>query len=1516
MTIFTGTSGDDALFGIAGDDTYQLGGGNDTITYNATVDGSGVLTWGYGIDTIISTDGGVVAPEYDKIVFGFSSDYLWGRKVGNNFEISIYAHVVTATIDPGAVDQVGKLIIVDAFSPLLADRLSRIEASDGFFYEAIATPVADTYGNIAIYKNHTPGPGVGEYEEWYVDINNRDTQHISTFADGSAVVQYFDAGLTLPWYRTDLTYLNYGTAGQVLMRSEQYNDDGSINVTVPGTSGNDLIVGNSGNDILNGAAGDDNIFGLAGNDTINGGAGNDGLLGGAGADTVIGGTGDDTMDGGLQSDAINFSDYNTLNYASTTSALTINTALGTASSSTDGNDTFVNFYRIRGGSGDDTIIGNSDLHFEQFEGGAGNDRIDGGAITDTLNGTNANRLTYQNAAAGVTVDLLAGTATGGAGTDTLLNFNQVRGSNFNDTLQGSNTTVLTEQFEGGRGDDSIDGRGGFDIVRFSSSTAGVTANLATGTATGTDIGTDTFVNVEGLFGSDFNDILTGGLAANGVTVSDGLIEVFRGGAGNDTIDGGQGYDRADYTTGTSGVSVILNDAADGSANDGQGGTDVLRNIEGVRGSDFNDSISGNSAANKLEGLSGNDQLRGGAGNDTLLGGEGSDYLTGGSGDDVLNGGNGIDTADYFFSDTSAGIVVNLVAGTATGGGGSDTLVGIENVNGSDFNDTITGDAGNNFIDGRGGDDTLLGGAGADNLSGGAGNDILDGGVVLDHTGNTDWNFVSYTSSTGSVSINLSGITGDGSVGSGTATGDASVGVDTLINISNMSGSNFNDSITGSSALIFENFEGGAGNDALDGGAMTDTLNGDNTNRVSYFNTLGAGVTVDFIAGTAVGAAGSNAGSDTIVNFTQILGSSFNDILLGSDRTDFTEQFEGRQGNDTIDGRGGFDLARYGNATASVNVNLLTGIATGAGTGTDTLLHIEGVVGSTFDDILTGGNSASGVTVSDGLSEIFRGGAGNDTIDGGQGYDRTDYTSATAGVTVKLNGALDGTASDGQGGIDILRNIEGVRGSDFDDTLTGSDSATFESFEGIKGNDTINGLGGIDRVDYRNSRAGVTVNLTSGTASDGEGGTDTLLNIENVRGSRDFNDTITGSAADNRLEGLGGNDTINGGAGFDTAVFSGLKSGYTITRSAGSITVSGADGVDVLTGIEKLTFSDASVFLKLANNDFDGDGKSDILWRNTATGADAIWKGGDGATVQTVTAVANQDWKVVGTGDFNGDGKADILWRNSATGSDTIWKGGDSAAVQAVTAVANQDWKVVGTGDFDGDGKADILWRNSVTGADTIWKSGDSATVQAVASVANLDWKVTATGDFDADGKADILWRNIATGADSIWKGGDSATVQTVAAVGNLDWSMLDGLETGDLLSGGTGNNTLYGTVKGDLLFGGAGNDVLTGGLGQDLFRFINASQGNDTITDFSAGADKLQLVSSGFGNLALGGLAAGNFVSGAAPVATQASAQFLYNTGSGQLSFDADGNGAGTAVNLVTLVGSPALTAADFLLVA
>ena len=96
-----------------------------------------------------------------------------------------------------------------------------------------------------------------------------------------------------------------------------------------------------------------------------------------------------------------------------------------------------------------------------------------------------------------------------------------------------------------------------------------------------------------------------------------------------------------------------------------------------------------------------------------------------------------------------------------------------------------------------------------------------------------------------------------------------------------------------------------------------------------------------------------------------------------------------------------------------------------------------------------------------------------------------------------------------------------------------------------------------------------------------------------------------------------------------------------------------------------------------------------------------------------------------------------------------------------------------------------------------------------------------------------------------------------------------------------------------------------------MFRYLNPSEGSDSITDFVAGVDKLQLVSAGFANLAVGALDAGNFVSGTTPAANSASPQFLYTSTTGVLAFDADGTGGGAAIQLVTLVGQPALTAAD-----
>ena len=188
-------------------------------------------------------------------------------------------------------------------------------------------------------------------------------------------------------------------------------------------------------------------------------------------------------------------------------------------------------------------------------------------------------------------------------------------------------------------------------------------------------------------------------------------------------------------------------------------------------------------------------------------------------------------------------------------------------------------------------------------------------------------------------------------------------------------------------------------------------------------------------------------------------------------------------------------------------------------------------------------------------------------------------------------------------------------------------------------------------------------------------------------------------------------------------------------------------------------------------DFDGDGRSDILWRNVATGANVVWKSANSATPQAVATVAGTAWTIVGAGDFDGDGKADVLWRNTVTGVNVIWKSANSATPLAVRSVPDQAWTVVGVGDFNGDGRSDILWRNFNTGTNAIWRSGDAASAQAVTAT-NLSWRVAAVGDFDGDNRDDILWRNAFTGADVLWKSGSSATPQTLGNVANPQWQVV------------------------------------------------------------------------------------------------------------------------------------------------
>lgn len=238
----------------------------------------------------------------------------------------------------------------------------------------------------------------------------------------------------------------------------------------------------------------------------------------------------------------------------------------------------------------------------------------------------------------------------------------------------------------------LDGGAGNDTASFAGEENGVLAELIFGFAdskvfTG---GRTNLLSIENLIGSDFDDDLFGGAGDN----------VLEGGAGNDNIHGGLDptgnpttgeNNTASYAGASSSVQVDLSQLGI-QQNTGGAGNDKLENIQSLIGSDFNDTLIGDGTNNILEGGLGNDSLDGRA---------------------------GIDTASYAGASGAVQVDLNITVEQNTGGAGSDTLLNIENLIGSDFDDTLIGNSGNNV---------LSGGLGNDILNGGLGSDILDGGI--------------------------------------------------------------------------------------------------------------------------------------------------------------------------------------------------------------------------------------------------------------------------------------------------------------------------------------------------------------------------------------------------------------------------------------------------------------------------------------------------------------------------------------------------------------------------------------------------------------------------------------------------------------------------------------------------------------------------------------------------------------------------------------------------------------------
>lgn len=472
---------------------------------------------------------------------------------------------------------------------------------------------------------------------------------------------------------------------------------------------------------------------------------NDTFTGTSAAETFDGGTGNDTVD-----------------YSASLLAISVDLQNGTASGGDAEGDTLISIENIIGSNEAtprDYIWG--DANANHIQGMDGYDILEGGAGADIIDGGNGwDYARYTRSDAGVTINLTTGVNTGGhAQGDQLISIEAIVGSSYNDSITGSNAN---DYLIGGAGNDTLDGAAGFDqlygdagddIFYFAGGTKIINET------TGTDrvifdaafnpenaVVSDNFLSFIGITDTvSFNDITliegfefhnTGSVIVIDLATlqsyhpelvlnGDENDNVFYGTSDAETFNGLDGIDTVDYSASQFGVTVDL-EAGTGSSGDAAG--DTYNSIENVTGSDITN-ITGSNANDYRDWIWGDD-------NDNVIKGlAGNDILEGGAGADTLNGGDGWDYARYLRSDE--GVTINLATGVNTGGHAEgDTLISIEAIVGSNYNDSITGGASNDYLKGELGDDILAGGAGLDTLFGGAGADtfLFDGMTAI---GNID-----------------------------------------------------------------------------------------------------------------------------------------------------------------------------------------------------------------------------------------------------------------------------------------------------------------------------------------------------------------------------------------------------------------------------------------------------------------------------------------------------------------------------------------------------------------------------------------------------------------------------------------------------------------------------------------------------------------------------------------------------------------------------------------------------------
>jgi Ca2+-binding RTX toxin-like protein len=801
-----------------------------------------------------------------------------------------------------------------------------------------------------------------------------------------------------------------------------------------------------------------------------------------------------------------------------------------------------------GGAGNDEILLDADVTVAaDLSGGDGNDTLQAGKGDDTLDGDGGD-------------DWILGDE----GVDT------IGGGDGNDYL------------EGGKGADAINGGAGdFDVATYYNAGAGVTLDLANGALNAGDAAGDSFAGIEAYQGSNHADIIRGSAGRDLLYGAGGNDQLF-GRGGNDFLVGNEGanllnggaggLDVVGYYFASSGITVAAT-GLNATVQQSLGGVvkidDTLADIEAIRGSRHADQMTGGAGEQNFYGDEGNDSLSGGAGNDFLVGGAGADALTGGE---------GIDRARY--TEAAAGVTLNLTAVGAGGEAQGDTFSGIEDVEGSAHNDLIVGDGEANYLLGLGGIDNLQGSGGNDILEGSAGGDALNGGDGRDEA-------TYYNSASGVIVNRRSGVhTGD-------AQGDTFSGIEVISGsrfADTIRGSD-EAAVESVRTLVVTSDNAGASGSAAPDNDFGVMSNWQAANPVEFIlNTADLGVatvaklTIDatdvdpavaewggvseqnevLLNGIPIGFLNSASTRDAGQSSTTF---AFDASLLRADGKNLVTI---RNVNSTHPGEWHFSIDKATLVLEAGSLEELRGYE-----GNDTLLGGGGgdlLIGGADNDDLRGeedDDTLRGDAGADKLSggtgeDLFIGGTGDDLIDGGVDRDRVTYLTSAAAVVVNLaaeerniGGVVQAarSAQDGSGatdsfvaGPDSRSAVEDVTGSLFADRIHGSENGSrlegldgADRLVGFTGDDELNGGKGADILTggggssdwavYSDDDAGVNVSIEAGSGVDGSGATDTLSQIENLRGSR-HNDILAGAAGANRIDGGEGDDRLDGKTGAD------------------------------------------------------------------------------------------------------------------------------------------------------------------------------------------------------------------------------------------------------------------------------------------------------------------------------------------------------------------------------------------------